>query len=185
MDILRWLVEHFQKQGRAIRQAPAALTVALIILGALVFAGVEWHFAGVDSAQQATIEMLREELKGASPQLAAIQSRRTNYRGQLLALYAKSGPLMRRELPPNSPTDRNLNPEVAARFLSDAKSWEQETATWLAENLGETARERFLDVDRGNYYNFASDNDVNVAFNRLAHLRQNLETLIETAAYDK
>src|SRR5271157_6022670 len=97
MEILRWFVEHFRTEGRVIRQAPAAFIAGLIILGAFVFVGVDWHYSGTETAQratiatqQATIDQLRDQLRGTSPQLAAIQAGRDRIRKQLQEFYVEA-----------------------------------------------------------------------------------------------
>jgi hypothetical protein len=105
MLAIKWLVEHFQKEGRVICEAPVAFVVAILILGMLIFVGVEWHDAGTDSVQRATIEnlkiqngVLQEELKGTSPQLAAIQTQRDSIRRSLQEFYVHGAELFNRSI---------------------------------------------------------------------------------------
>ena len=41
MDSLRRLVEHFRREGHVIRQAPYTFGIAIVLVGAIIFGGVE------------------------------------------------------------------------------------------------------------------------------------------------
>ena len=72
----RW--EHLAQEWHVIWEAKSLFGTAAVVLVVATTLGVwnvaEWHHAGIEASLQATNDMLREELKGASPQLAAIQS---------------------------------------------------------------------------------------------------------------
>jgi hypothetical protein len=186
--VLRWLIEHFREEYRVIKGAPVTLLTSIVIAGAVVFGISEWHHSGSESALRSINEMLREELKGASPQLAALQSRRIRERDNLLRLYAEAGPLLRREIPHISQHNMAPEPEAAKRFIADTQQWSMATSEWLRQNLGETARERFIDTGSSGppaSFNYSFDSEVNRAYNTTMILRRNLALIIETAAYDK
>jgi uncharacterized coiled-coil protein SlyX len=127
--------------------------------------------------QSATIAQLREQLKGTSPELAAIQANRDTIRAGLKAFYIRGGEIFRRKVV-DEPTMNN--------WVNDANSWYVETAKWINEHMGEAAVEKFIDMgntaDVGWGDSF-SQIHTNMR-NSVARYRRNLSTLIETAAWD-
>jgi hypothetical protein len=98
---VRWLWHYSVGEGRAIKKAPVA---TLIVWGALGYASY-WYLSAhyterldnlttANAALQATVGQLQNELKGASPQLAAMQARRAAIRDKLLEFYVAAGPLI-------------------------------------------------------------------------------------------
>ena len=175
-----------------IRKAPIAYLVGVAIVGAMIFGGLQWHHGGADTNKDATIEnlksqiaMLTEELKGASPQLAAIHARRVMVREHLLEIYVAAAPLV----------DRNINKDHQTQDFDkleiDINEWSKATAGWLEKNLGLAASSRFLDTSYTPIFTWTSPEGVlypqkaNAMMNRLVNQRKNLATIIETAAYDK
>ena len=77
--------------------------------------------------EDATIAQLREQLKGTSPELAAIQANRDEIRAGLQNFYVQSGELFRRKIS----DEPSLN-----KWITDANSWVTETQKWIAENMG-------------------------------------------------
>ena len=120
---------------------------------------------------------MREQLKGTSPELAAIRANRDKIRGALQNFYVQGGELFRRKVS----DEPSLN-----KWLNDGNSWVTETEKWIAENMGQAAGEKF--VDQGNSADVGwsdSFNQIHVnARNMIARFRRNLSTLIETAAWD-
>ncbi len=127
--------------------------------------------------QSATIAQLREQLKGTSPELAAIQANRDQIRAGLKSFYVRGGELFRRKVS----DEPSLN-----QWTADANAWALETQSWIAGNMGDAARERFLDM--GNTADVGwvdSFNQIHTNMrNSVARFRRNLSTLIETAAWD-
>jgi hypothetical protein len=127
--------------------------------------------------EDATITQLREQLKGTSPELAAIQANRDKIRGALQNFYVQGGELFRRKVS----DEPSLN-----KWLNDANSWVNETGMWITENMGQAAGEKFVDqgnsgdVGWGDSFNQIHTNGRNM----VARFRRNLSTLIETAAWD-
>jgi hypothetical protein len=116
--------------------------IAVVLYGLL-----EWHHSSVIANKDSTIEnqrtriaILEGELKGASPQLAAIQARRAASREHLLDMYISAGSLIDR----GQPTPENL--AALGQLEIDIDGWSKQTAKWLDDNLGPAARERFMDV---------------------------------------
>lgn len=127
--------------------------------------------------EDATITQLREQLKGRSPELAAIQANRDEIRAGLQNFYVQGGELFRRKIS----DEPSLN-----KWMTDANSWAIETQNWIAGNMGHAAVEKFVDqgntgdVNWGDSFNQTHTN----ARNTIARFRRNLSTLIETAAWD-
>ncbi len=75
MEHLKWLVEHFCKEYQAIRKAPVAFGVALLILFGSAYGLINWYYAGVVQDQKAHIALLAEQIKNLpkpSPTLPAL-----------------------------------------------------------------------------------------------------------------
>jgi hypothetical protein len=200
MESIRWLAEHFQKEWRVIRGAPVAFSIFLVIIAGFIFAGMEWHFSGrVEYLQaaltekQTTIDELHEELKGESPQLAAIQARRAASRSKLLEFYVSAGPLLVLPIAARSDRmDRHAFTEEDVRdFLTREHDWETTTSDWLGATLGIAAKSHFLDMTScatgfgANQQWLVSDGRYSDALIKVVCLRRNLSSLIETGAYDQ
>ena len=102
---LRWLAHHFSREGKVIRGAPVAFTLAVSALVILTYLAAEWHHSDTVALKDATIEnqrtriaILEGELKSASPQLAAIQARRAAIRERLLEIYIAAGPMVGKDV---------------------------------------------------------------------------------------
>ena len=188
---VRWLWHHIVGEGRAIKKAPVA---TIVVWGALSYASYLYlssHYAErldnlttANTALQATVGQLQNELKGASPQLAAMQARRAAVRDKLLGFYVAIGPLIGKQISV-SPTDQKEFEEALTPLLSDAVKWTEETATFINQNLGPAARDRFLDVSNMPTYGWGSIPAYDKLMNLLSNRRKNLSLLIETAAYDR
>jgi hypothetical protein len=200
LEEIKVVRDYLREEGRVIRQAPVAFIAGCLLVGAVVFGFVGWHFsARLDLAhdtienQKTRIEQLHEELKGASPQLAATQARRAASRAQLLAYYVSAGSLLRREIPreplsephPGPPGRTVANPVAVARLLDETKKWEQETADMIEQNFGVAAKEKFIDGSNPYSRGISDGDEYNKAIDILANGRKNLSILIETSAYDK
>jgi hypothetical protein len=72
-------------------------------------------------------------------------------------------------------------------YVSNFNSWANDTSKWMLENMGESARDRFLDYGPG--FSFNCDRAVNEQHNTIINLtsafRKNLTTLIESDAWDR
>jgi hypothetical protein len=139
-------------------------------------ATIQGHAATIKN-EDATIAQLREQLKGTSPELAAIQANRDAFRIGLQNFYMRGGELFRRKIS----DEPSLN-----QWMTDVNSWAIETQNWIAGNMGQPAVEKFVDqgntgdVNWGDSFNQAHTN----VRNTIARFRRNLSTLIETAAWD-
>ena len=137
-----------------------------------------------NAALQATVGQLQNELKGASPQLAAMQARRAAVRDKLLEFYVAAGPLIDTEISAFG-TDKKAMDEEISSLQQHATQWTNETAMFLQQNLGPAARDRFLDVSNMPTYGYPIGGEYMELKNNLANRRKNLSILIETAAYDR
>jgi len=136
------------REGQVIRQAPVA---TIVVWGALSYASYWYlsaHFAdrlenltAANTALQATVGQLQNELKGASPQLAAMQARRAAARNKLLELYVAVGPLIGKPIPVNL-NDKKGMEEAFSSLQQRAALWTNETAAFIEQNLGPAARDR-------------------------------------------
>jgi hypothetical protein len=183
----RWLFHYARHEGAVIRQAPVAFCIGIAIFGALVFFGLQWHSAGADAEKNATIEnqksqiaVLQEENKGVLPQQAAINVKRQKTVEQLQKFYVESTPLLNENLP------KNISPQDFDKYQAAVNDWTNRTATWIQQNMGEPARDRFLDYGQGFSLNWnrAVNEQHNSDINALGAYRKNLSTLIETNAWD-
>ena len=197
----RWLLHYARYEGAVIRQAPVAFCLGILVVGALIFFGLEWHNSGVERTKDATIQnqqshiaTLEEELKGAAPQLAALQARRAAIRSKLLEFYVAAGPLMKIDGPEPDLPNKQFSPGVVDNFVQQhlrlVDLWEKQTSEWIGDNLGPAAQARFLDISNmpsfvWSFKNLGVNGDLTIQMNRLSNERKNLASLIETAAYDK
>ena len=200
-DDLRIFIEYLRKEGRVIKGAPLAFAVCVLFVAGIAFGFAEWHYNGEigskDSTiqnQQSRIAILEGELKGASPQLAALEARRAASRKHLLGMYIAAGPLMRIDGPiPDLPENRyglHVVEDYEKQVTASVDKWEKETSEWIGDNLGPAAQARFLDVSnmptyvwtfKYGGYNYT----LSFQMNRLSNERKNLSLLIESSAYDK
>jgi hypothetical protein len=186
------LREYFRSEGRAaIRDAPFAFVLAILLAIALTFAAVDWHFAGEVETQHATIEgqhstiesqkiridELQEQLRGAAPALAADRARRKQIVEQLQKFYIQAGSLFGQSIKDQSTFDT---------FKPMVDLWANDASNWIERNMGPAAKERFLDPGTGSSlsWNKAFNAEHNNYLNFLTYTRKNLSTLIETNAWD-
>ncbi len=127
--------------------------------------------------EDATIAQLREQLKGTSPQLAAIQANRDAIRSQLQKFYIEGAGLFNR--PVSSDAD-------VQKLQADTTTWANAVTQWALQNMGEAATAKIHDEGTGisviwtRRFNELHGNLMNYIVLR----RRNLATLIETAAWD-
>ena len=112
---------------------------------------------------------------------SAVTDKRAAIRTQLQQFYVEAGPLIQRQLP------KDISKEDFDKYVAEADAWVNTTATWIDKNLGVAARERFL--DRTGMMAMSDPSAVNPVHNNirqnLTRMRQNLQVLIETGAWDK
>jgi hypothetical protein len=188
----RWLWYHLVGEGRIIIKFPVA---TIIVWGVLTYA-FYWYLSArfaerldnlttANTALQATVGQLQNELKGASPQLAAMQARRAAVRDKLLEFYVAVGPLIDKQIPVNWNDKKSMDDAVSS-LQQQADHWTEETATFLEQNLGPAARDKCLDISNMPIYGRNPDiQGYAPLMNALANRRKNLSLLIETAAYDR
>jgi len=186
-----YILHHLRQEGTVIRRAP----LAVILTGAIFAWG--YHFYDKDQYQglivnaqstsqtddstienlQAQIAQLQEELRGTSPQLAAIQAGRDKIRKKLQEFYLEGGFLAER--PVKSASDVKI-------LAQDTEKWENEVKAWAVSNLGEAASYRLFDfsiypmAQWMNAFNGEHQNTLSI----ISYLRRNLSALVETAAWD-
>ena len=186
-----WLVKIWERiapEWRVIAQAKILFSVSVLFCATLGFLGswamMGWHYAGTVSsltsavsARDGTIGQLQEELRGTSPQLAAIQAGRDKIRTQLQAFYVRGGTLLNRNI---------QSKDEMPKFIEDTDSWAKETDDWAMKNMGEAAAARIFDSEAAPsliWGNAVSPEYSNVK-NYIIGVRRNLSTVIETAAWD-
>jgi hypothetical protein len=165
LEEIRFVRDYLREEGRVIRQAPIAFMAGCLLVAAVIFGVVGWHYSGslelahdTIENQKTRIEQLQEELKGVSPQLAAIQARRVASRQQLLDSYVAAGSLLNREMPyePNT----SMPDRVAiAKLTEEARKWVKDTADKIENNFGVAAREKFLDISNMPTYTWGTDQE--------------------------
>jgi hypothetical protein len=191
LKTVQWFVHHFTREGQMIRQAP----VAFIVTSVLTAWGFHWfenkqhadEVSGLKTVvatheatmknQEATITQLQDQLRGTSPQLAAIQAGRDKIRAKLQEFYTTSGELVERKIETEADFDK---------YESDINKWKDTCAHWIESNMGVAARERFLDPAQLPSLAFekAVNPRQNNVLNNFLVLRKILSVLIETAAWD-
>ena len=62
MEGLYRLVELLQQQWQVLRQVFGIFIVAVLMVGAAIYLVLDWHYAGTDLAQKATISCLKLRL---------------------------------------------------------------------------------------------------------------------------
>jgi hypothetical protein len=186
-----WHYSVGEGEGRAITKSPVATSVICGLLSYGSYWYLSAHYAErldnlttANAALQATVGQLQNELKGASPQLAAMQARRAAIRDKLLEFYVAAGPLIDTEISAFG-TDKKAMDEAVSSLQQHAAQWTNETAMFLEQNLGPAARDRFLDVSNMMIYTYGVGGEYDKLKNNLANRRKNLSILIETAAYDR
>jgi hypothetical protein len=185
---IRAVAEYLQKEGRVIKDAPIAFLVGVAFLGVVIFAVLDWHYSGEVATQSATIEnqkshiaVLEEENKGVQPQQAAINAKRKALVEQLEKFYVESTPLLNANLP------KDISAADFSHYQQEVNEWVARTSKWIQQNMGEPARDRFLDYGQGFSFNWnrAVNEQHNGDINLLGAYRKNLATLIETNAWDR
>ena len=108
------------------------------------------------------------------------QTDRTRKIVGLKSFYVSVGPIIDRGL------QREAAAEVFDAYLKEADDWIATAAAWIKDNMGMTARERFLDrtgMFASSYSTAINETHNNVISNLTRH-RQNLSALIERDAWD-
>jgi hypothetical protein len=163
-----------RKNWRPILIAAAVLTAGLWYLTKSRYEDAIGNLTTANTAQQATIAMLQEELKGASPQLAAIQSRRASIRQGLLDRYVQNSKLISTDVWAAGVTKNDA-------YVADTQKWEAETSDYIQKNLGDAAQARFLATANST----GGATKAQTAWYRMMNLRDTLNTIIESATFDR
>jgi hypothetical protein len=167
-----------------LRQAPVTFLVGLIFVAGIVFAATEWHFREQIDTQRDTIanqrsriDQLQEELKGTSPQLAAIQANRDKIRTNLQKYYVSYTDQWNRSV---------KNEQEVHELIADVNALNAESYVWVMNNMGEAAADKLFDPGSSASFSYskAYNADHNNVLNLIVQVRRNLSTLIETAAWD-
>ena len=187
----RWLVHHLLgdpavliKTWRPILLATAALGVAIYYWEKSVY---ENRIQNLETAastdrstitnQQVSINQYQEELKGTSPQLAAIQAGRDKVRTQLQQYYVEAGGFLDKPM---------ASKDEAGDLSKQINTWGAGVATWVQKNLGTAAAMRVFDPETQPSLSWGQckSQECNNLRDWLLGVRRNLSTLIETAAWD-
>jgi hypothetical protein len=103
---------------------------------------------------------------------------------QIREIFVEAGPIIETNIRSVS-TSTVLNEEDVRSFIDKAQNWEEKTSNWLKHNLGEAARERFVDLSSVAIvcWDPVCSQPFTKTKNRLVGLRKNLSVIIETPAY--
>lgn len=111
---------------------------------------------------------------------------RLSVQQNLQLIYSSATPLTDRKIPISLEHPDSLSKDDVSTFKKDFEKWEQESANWILTNVGETARDQFLDRSNITVFSWGDrfDNDYNLSRNRLAGDRRNLIAIMESRIYD-
>jgi hypothetical protein len=151
--------------------AGGALAAFLALLTAVSTLGYAWYRAALTEQESAI-----SKASSAAQKLKGDRAREA-----LQRFYVEVGPIINRQLP------KDISEEDFANYVLEADKWVTSTASWINENMGVAARERFLDRTGMNAVSFtaAVNNQHNSILTNLTRLRQNLSLLIESSAWEK
>jgi len=188
---MEWLVrlwDYIAGEWRVIGHAPvlfgAAVVLSVGLAGFVIWRSMEWRYGGVEAnlqstitTQRETIVQLQEQLRGTSPQIAAIQAGRDKIRAQLQSFYIEGAVLFNRQV---------ATAEELTALQSDTGAWAKRVAEWTQSNMGEAALAKVFDPGSGFSVNWgkAFNAEHSNTLNYITMLRRNISTLIETAAWD-
>jgi hypothetical protein len=113
---------------------------------------------------------------------SAAKKDRTSLRIKLRNFYTDGNQFAYGTLP------KDISSDDFKIFSDQYTSWAFGTAAWIKENMGEDAESRFTDISSGAptpHWNRAVNQEHNDIINKTIRLRQNLETLIQSDAWDK
>lgn len=142
------------------------------------------NLEAADKAAQGTIHFLQtmngqlqDQLKGTSPQLAAIQAGRDSIRTHPQTVYVRSAEIATRVI---------VSQDNLDRLIDDANVWSSDTYGWIRQNMGDAAAERFNDQGKVStiHWNRSFNSLHNDVINNIAQRRDNVSIMIETAAWD-
>jgi hypothetical protein len=113
--------------------------------------------------------------------LATDAEQRKKTVAQLQEFYVEVGPIITRSLP------KEISEADFKKYSDDADTWLTKVATWIQENMGVAARERFLDRTGmlAASWSGAVNERHNSIIQNLTQFRKNLLVLIESGAWDK
>ena len=101
---------------------------------------------------------------------------------QLQLFYKEGQELVKR------PLSKNISPEDFKKYEDEANAWLNKTINWIQQNMGETAKSRFLDTSRMFSFSYpgAINEEHSKVINGLNNFCKNLQTLIvEFNAWDE
>jgi hypothetical protein len=144
------------------RNKPYGLrTVAVFVAFSFIFASYQtWHD---EYAQNHSRSKVRE-----------------SHVAKLQTFYSKVGDLLA------EPLAKDSSKADVDKYLAKADAWIDDSAQWIKLNMGDAARDRFLDLSGMSAvrYQKAVDEAHNQALMNLTRLRQNLDELIRNPAWD-
>jgi hypothetical protein len=123
----------------------------------------------------ASFQTWRDEYKArdAAERAIALSKDRSAEKAQLQKFYTEGGDLLR--LLPKDITEADFK-----KYNDECDAWLNHVVEWIAMNMGEAAKARFLDTV--SYINYTSPNSVNPThaniINALSNYRKNLQVLI-------
>jgi hypothetical protein len=171
-----------------IEDAPAVVKIATIFcaLGALATLEFEgWLSRKRQGLFAASIVTLTETYLGFLAYAGVHVIHRWEARAGLERIYIASGELLNRPFPTTVAqvgTDDYAHTEHT--FFVDVSKWEKNSADWIGRNLGETARDRFLDPSGHVSPHWSGEaQEFNRAMDILYRNRKNLSVIIESGAY--
>jgi hypothetical protein len=124
----------------------------------------------------ASFQTWRDEYKARviAEQTVAHSKQHAAEKAQLQKFYTDGGDLLNRNIP------KNINDEDFKKYGDECDAWLNRTVEWIAQNMGEAAKARFLDT--ASYVTWTSPRAVNQThgniINALVNYRKNLQVLI-------
>jgi hypothetical protein len=177
-----------------IEDAPIALKLATVFcaLGALVILELETRLAQVSvqirririSRFQIAISVIGLIYAGFIVYAVAHAAERQRIMNGLQKIYITSGSLLNREIIGvtnlEAPDDNALS-----QYEKDFAEWQNRSQEWIGENVGEAAKERFLDRSLISYLGYGAryNERYSTIRNRLREERNNLHAILESRIY--
>jgi hypothetical protein len=172
-----------------IEDAPFAVKIATVVCSLAALAALEardWLNRTRTHLFPASMIVLGAVYLGFVGYAAVHAAEQLATRRGLERIYVESGHFYERQLP-LKPNSNACAEEGVQKFDDDVASWEKDSASWIAEHMGEAARDRFLDQSDALDINYGACGGgyrpFNQVMNRLRRDRKNLSVIIESKAY--
>lgn len=165
---------------------PSWLVYSIAMSGAIVASFLAYRDE-YNALRDATIALTnaRNINNNLQRQLSAKEDRAA-LREQLKKFYAEAEPLAL-----GGPITKDSPPEAVEKYGVEIAAWRDKTADWIRQNMGDAASERFQNINGylGTRAYFHFNQSVNLQhnwyINEVEYLRENLELMIQSDAWDK